>query len=47
MKNHVMQGEKCLVLNNQYIADFESNGRKWVMKMLAEVDEQKAKKGVA
>ena len=47
MKNHVMQGEKCLVLNNQYIADFESNGRKWVMKMLAEVDEQKAKKGAA
>jgi len=47
MKNHVMQGEKCLVLNNQYIADFESNGRKWVMKMLAEVDEEKTKKGAA
>jgi len=42
LRNHAMQGQKCLVLNNQYIAEFEKDGARWVTDMLAE---SKKKKG--
>ncbi len=44
LRNHAMQGKKCLVLNSQYIADFEENGEKWVLDMIAESKLQSAKK---
>ena len=44
LRNHAMQGKKCLVLNSQYVADFEENGEKWVMDMIAESKLQSAKK---
>ena len=44
LRNHALSGKKCLVLNNQYIADFEKNGRSWVAQMLAESDERKKRK---
>tara|TARA_B110000211_G_C13764457_1_gene414688 strand:- start:209 stop:586 length:378 start_codon:yes stop_codon:yes gene_type:complete len=44
LRNHAMQGKKCLVLNNQYIADFEENGERWVLDMIAESKKQSEKK---
>jgi hypothetical protein len=44
LRNHALQGKKCLVLQNQYIAEFEENGEKWVMDMIAESDKRKTKK---
>ena len=44
LRNHALSGKKCLVLNSQYIADFEKNGGQWVAQMLAESDAQKKKK---
>lgn len=44
LKNHAMHGEKCLMLNNQYIADFEQHGRDWVAQMLKESDTSREKK---
>lgn len=44
LKNHALSGKKCLMLNNQYIADFEKNGREWVAQMLKESDARKKKK---
>ena len=44
LRNHVMKGEKCLVLNSQYIAEFEKDGERWVKEMIAQSNK---KKGVA
>ena len=44
LKNHALSGKKCLMLNSQYIADFEKNGRSWVAQMLKESDDRKKKK---
>ena len=34
LKNHVMKGQKCLMLQNEYLADFEQNGEAWVVDMI-------------
>ena len=44
LRNHAMQGKKCLVLNSQYIAEFEKDGEKWVTDMIAESTKKKKKK---
>ena len=41
LRNHVMKGEKCLMLNNQYIAEFEKDGERWVKEMIAESNKKK------
>jgi hypothetical protein len=43
LRNHAMQGKKCLVLNSQYIAEFEQDGQKWVMDMISESKKKKDK----
>jgi len=43
LRNHAMQGKKCLVLNNQYIGEFEKDGASWVVDMIAESDKKKQK----
>lgn len=43
LRNHVMKGEKCLMLNNQYIAEFETDGAEWVKDMIAESNKKKNK----
>ena len=43
LRNHAMQGKKCLVLNSQYIAEFEKDGQKWVMDMISESKNSKKK----
>jgi len=43
LRNHAMQGQKCLVLNSQYVAEFEKDGAKWVSKMLEESKNSKKK----
>lgn len=44
LRNHAMAGKKCLVLNSQYVADFEKNGQAWVREMLTESDNQRGRK---
>lgn len=43
LRNHIMKGEKCLVLENQYLAEFEEDGHKWVVKMLEENKKKSSK----
>ena len=43
LRNHAMQGQKCLVLHNQYIAEFEKDGERWVREMIAESNKKKNK----
>jgi len=43
LRNHAMQGKKCLVLNNQYIGEFEKDGASWVVDMIAESNKKKAR----
>lgn len=43
LRNHAMKGEKCLVLHNQYIAEFEKDGEGWVKDMIAESNKKKNK----
>ena len=43
LRNHAMQGQKCLVLHNQYIAEFEKDGESWVKEMIAESNKKKNK----
>lgn len=42
LRNHVLQGEKCLVLHNQYIVEFEKDGEKWVTEMIQKDNESKS-----
>ncbi len=41
LRNHALKGEKCLVLENQYIPEYESSGEKWVVDMIAKNKEKK------
>lgn len=41
LRNHAMQGKKCLVLNSQYIAEFEKDGERWVKEMIAQSNKKK------
>ena len=43
LKSHTMFGEKCLMLSNQYIAEFEHDGESWVIDMLNESRKNKKK----
>ena len=40
LRNHALKGEKCLVLESQYIPEYEDHGEQWVVDMI----EEKAKK---
>ena len=44
LRNHVMNSEKCLILENQYIAKFEEKGESWVKKLLDENKKKNEKK---
>ena len=44
LRNHVMNSEKCLILENQYIAEFEEKGESWVIKLLDENKKKNEKK---
>lgn len=37
LRNHVLvkTGEKCLILENEYLAEFETGGEEWVSKILS------------
>ena len=41
LRNHVFKGDKCLMLENQYIAEFEKDGEKWVIEMIKKNKEKK------
>ena len=48
LRNHALQGQKCLVLENQYIPEYETDGDKWIVDMLEKNTEKrnaKSKKG--
>ena len=34
LRNHALNGEKCLVLENQYIPEYEDHGEQWVVDMI-------------
>ena len=44
LRNHVMNSEKCLILENQYIAEFEEKGESWVRTMINENKKKNEKK---
>ena len=44
LRNHAMQGKKCLVLENQYIPEYEEHGHSWVVEMIEENRKKNAKK---
>ena len=46
LRNHVLvkTGEKCLILENQYLAEFETDGEEWVSKILSASKRKRAKK---
>lgn len=44
LRNHAMKGQKCLVLHNQYIAEFEKDGERWVKEMIAESNKKRGVK---
>ena len=42
--NHALKGEKCLVLESQYIPEYEDHGERWVVDMIEENRKKNAKK---
>lgn len=44
LRNHALKGEKCLVLESQYIPEYEQDGEKWVVEMIKGNREKNAKK---
>jgi len=44
LRNHVMDSQKCLILENQYIVEFEEKGDTWVREMLEENKKKNEKK---
>ena len=44
LRNHALKGEKCLVLENQYIPEYEKDGERWVVDMIEENRKKNAKK---
>ena len=44
LRNHALRGEKCLVLENQYIPEYEDHGERWVVDMIEENRKRNAKK---
>jgi len=44
LRNHAMSGKKCLVLQNQYLAEWNKGGQEWVRDMIAANKARKAKK---
>jgi hypothetical protein len=44
LRNHALQGKKCLVLENQYIPEYEEHGHSWVVEMIEENRKKNAKK---
>ena len=44
LRNHALKGEKCLVLENQYIPEYEDHGERWVVDMIEENRKRNAKK---
>ena len=44
LRNHVMNSEKCLILENQYVAEFEEKGESWVRAMINENKKKNEKK---
>lgn len=41
LRNHALQGQKCLVLENQYIPEYETDGDKWIVDMLEKNTEKR------
>jgi len=44
LRNHVMNSEKCLILESQYISEFEEKGESWVRTMINENKKKNEKK---
>jgi len=44
LRNHALKGEKCLVLESQYIPEYEDHGERWVVDMIEENRKKNAKK---
>jgi len=44
LRNHALQGEKCLVLESQYIPEYEEHGHTWVIEMIEGNRKKNAKK---
>ena len=44
LRNHALKGEKCLVLESQYIPEYEQDGEKWIVEMIDENRKKNAKK---
>ena len=44
LRNHALRGEKCLVLENQYIPEYEDDGERWGVDMIEENRKRNAKK---
>ena len=44
LRNHALKGEKCLVLESQYIPEYEDHGEQWVVDMIEENRKKNAKK---
>ena len=44
LRNHALKGEKCLVLESQYIPEYEQDGEKWIVEMIEGNRKKNAKK---
>lgn len=44
LRNHALQGQKCLILENQYIPEYEEHGQSWVVEMIEDNRKKNAKK---
>ena len=44
LRNHALKGEKCLVLESQYLPEYEQDGEKWIVEMIEENSKKNAKK---
>lgn len=44
LRNHIMRTQKCLILESQYIPEYEEHGEDWVVEMIEENRKKNGKK---